>query len=221
MATLCARLVTCQRSVAKGCRLTRKVGIFSGTFDPIHKGHIGFAKQALEYYQLDKIFFMVEPRPRRKQGVRAFEHRQHMVQLAISGEPALGSIILDQNRFSAHHTLPILKERFKGAQLAMLMGDDMLHHLGSWPHVDELLANVGFIVGLRKDTRNQAEAYLRAIEQTRNLKLDYKIFVADHSEFASSKIRLSYKRGRAPEGLDRRVRSYIDKTGLYKSAEND
>lgn len=219
MATLRVRLAICQPSVAKGCRLTRKVGIFSGTFDPVHKGHIAFAKQALEYYELDKIFFLVEPRPRRKQGVRAFEHRQQMVQLAINGDPVFGSIILDQDRFSAHHTLPILKERFKGAQLFMLMGDDMLHHLGSWPHIDELLADVGFIVGLRKDSWSQAEAYLKAIEQARNLKLNYKIFTAEHSEFASSKIRLAYKRGKPAMGLDRRVRAYIDKTGLYKSTE--
>ena len=201
--------------------MTRKVGIFSGTFDPIHKGHIGFAKQAMEYYGLDKVFFMVEPRPRRKQGVRAFEHRQQMVQLAISGESRLGSIILEQDRFSAQHTLPVLKERFKGAELYMLMGDDMLHHLGSWPHVDELLKGVGFLVGLRKDSHKDAEGYIRAIQQARHIKLDYKIFEAEFSEYASSKIRLAYKRGKTPVGLDRRVRAYIEKNGLYKPADAD
>jgi nicotinate-nucleotide adenylyltransferase len=195
--------------------MNQRVGIFSGTFDPIHQGHIAFAKQALEYYELDKIFFLVEPRPRRKQGVRAFEHRQYMVQLAVSGDPALGSIVLEQDRFTAHQTLPILKARFKGAQLFMLMGDDMLHHLGSWPHIDDLLKGVSFIVGLRKDSYDQALAYLQAIEKTRNFKLDYRIFHSEHSDYASSKIRMAYKRGRPPAGLDRRVRAYIEKEGLY------
>lgn len=195
--------------------MRQRVGIFSGTFDPIHQGHIVFAKQALEYYELDKVFFLVEPRPRRKQGVRAFEHRQYMVQLAVSGDPSLGSIILEQDRFTAHQTLPILKARFKGAQLFMLMGDDMLHHLGSWPHVDDLLKGVGFIVGLRKDSYDQALAYLQAIEKTRNVKLDYRIFHSKQSDYASSKIRLAYKRGKTPAGLDRRVRAYIEKMGLY------
>ncbi|MCA9332160.1 adenylyltransferase/cytidyltransferase family protein, partial [Candidatus Saccharibacteria bacterium] len=51
----------------------KKVGIYAGSFDPIHKGHIALAEQAIQQCGQDKVFFMVEPRPRRKQGVKALE----------------------------------------------------------------------------------------------------------------------------------------------------
>ena len=198
--------------------MTHRVGIFSGTFDPIHDGHIAFARQALKEYGLDKIFFMVEPRPRRKQGVKASEHRQRMVELAIKREPAFGSIILEQDRFTAHQTLPVLNARFKGAELCMLMGDDMLRHLADWPHVDELLKGVSFIIGLRKDSPKAVESRLRALERARDLTLRYKVFQAEHSEYASSRIRMAYKYGRPPEGLDPAVQKYIETQGLYAPA---
>ncbi|MBI1857228.1 adenylyltransferase/cytidyltransferase family protein [Candidatus Saccharibacteria bacterium] len=116
-----------------------RIGIYSGTFDPVHDGHIAFANAALKQCNLDKIFFLVEPRPRRKQGVKAFEHRTEMVRLAIKNEHSLGSIVLNQQRFTPADTLPLLTERFKGADLYMLIGDDMLDHLAGWPHVECLL----------------------------------------------------------------------------------
>lgn len=193
----------------------RRVGIFSGTFDPVHSGHLAFARRALKAHDLDKVFFMVEPRPRRKQGVKAFEHRQAMVDLAIQGEPSFGSIVLEQVRFSADKTLPILKSRFKGAELYMLMGDDMLHHLGDWPHVDELLRDVAFIIGRRQDDPAEIKARIKNLEQTRGLKLRYKIFRAANSMDTSSQIRLAYKHGHTPAGLDPKVRNYINQNHLY------
>lgn len=198
----------------------RRVGIFSGTFDPVHEGHLAFARQALTANQLDKIFFLVEPRPRRKQGVRAFEHRQKMVELAIKDEPALGSIVLEQARFTAQETLPILQARFKGAELFMLMGDDMLHHLGDWPHVDELLRGVGFIIGLRQDSPEAVTGRLQALEQARGLKLRYHIFQADHYDHSSSKIRQAYKNQRLPVGVPSKVAAYIKRQGLYEASRD-
>lgn len=196
----------------------QRVGIFSGTFDPVHDGHVAFARQALRAYKLDRIFFLVEPRPRRKQGVKAFQHRQKMVDLAIADDPSFGSIVLEQARFTVHQTLPILQARFKGSELFMLMGDDMLHHLGDWPHVDELLKQVGFLIGRRRISQADARAHVEALEAARGLKLQYEIFQSEHSEYASSKIRLNYKKGQTPQGLNPQVKAYIDQAGLYGSA---
>src|SRR5258708_1287895 len=91
----------------------KKIPIFAGTFDPVHEGHLAFAQAALEE-GLEKVMFLVEPRPRRKQGVRALEHRTAMVQLAIADEPQLSTIVLEQARFSVNETLPVLRARFSG-----------------------------------------------------------------------------------------------------------
>lgn len=195
-----------------------KIGIYSGTFDPIHDGHIAFAQTALEQCHLDKIFFLVEPRPRRKQGVKAFEHRTAMVKLAIKGEPRLGSIVLKQQRFTPADTMPLLTERFKGAELYMLLGDDMLDHLSSWPDVDYLLKAVKFIVSVRKADENKIHQTLKDLETTRGLKLHYLIIDNDFSDVSSSNIKLALKSGQRPKGISTDVLNYIKKQGLYTSA---
>lgn len=194
-----------------------RIGIYSGTFDPVHDGHIAFAKAALGESKLDKIFFLVEPRPRRKQGVKAFEHRTEMVRLAIKNEHSLGSIVLNQQRFTPADTLPLLTERFRGAELHMIMGDDMLDHLASWPHVEFLLKAVNFIISVRQSDEKKIHKIVKNLEKTRGLKFNYQIIANSFPEVSSSKIKQALRSGKEPEGLSRSVLNYIKKNGLYTS----
>lgn len=193
----------------------KKVGIFAGSFDPIHQGHIAFARQALEECSLDKVFFLVEPRPRRKQGVRALEHRTKIVQLALKREPHMGSIMLEQTRFTVTETLPILKARFIGAELHLLFGDDVLKHLVDWPHVEDLLSGVSFIIGVRSNSITKINATIHALEKARGIKMNYSVFKSTAPDLSSSQIRLSLKRGQEPLGLTSTVLKYIQSKGLY------
>lgn len=194
-----------------------KIGIYSGTFDPIHEGHISLAKIALEQGKLDKIFFLVEPRPRRKQGVKAFEHRTEMVRLAIKKEPKFGSIVLNQQRFTPADTLPLLTERFKGAELYMIMGDDMLDHLSGWPHVEYLLRAVSFIISVRQSDEIKIRKIVKDLERTRGLEFHYQIIANDFPKVSSSKIKRAIRLGQVPVGLSRPVLNYIKKKRLYTS----
>jgi nicotinate-nucleotide adenylyltransferase len=198
----------------------KRVGILAGTFDPVHDGHLAFAHQALKECGLDKIFFLVEPRPRRKQGVKALEHRLQMVQLAIKDESKFGTIMLEQTRFSVTETLPVLKELFKGAQMNLLFGDDVLNHLAQWPHVDQLVRDVSFIIGVRQHTPHDVESHLQNLQRTRGLKLHYSLFVSTAPRLSSSYIRASIKHGHRPHGLQDAVRAYISENGLYSSGIN-
>src|SRR5688572_18703158 len=143
--------------------MIKKIGIFSGTFDPIHEGHLAFAQAALEQ-GLEKVWFLVEPRPRRKQGVRALEHRQAMVGLAIESEPKFGQIMLEQARFTAHETLPVLQARFKGRQLVLLFGDDVLSHIADWPDVQKLVQAIELMIAVRKDEAEKVVDNLKYLE---------------------------------------------------------
>lgn len=192
----------------------QKIGIYSGTFDPVHEGHLAFAEETIKQQGLEKVFFMVEPRPRRKQGVKAFEHRARMVQLAIADNPKLGSIILDQERFTTADTLPVLIERFRGAELCMLMGDDMVSRLAAWPQVEELLKSVSFIVGLRRLERPELEREIENITRV-SARLRYELIQAPLPEISSSNIKQSMKQGKQPAGLPPSVSEYIQSTGLY------
>lgn len=199
--------------------MSQKIGIFSGTFDPVHEGHVQFALDAIAQKKLDKIFFMVERNPRRKQGVRAFEHRQAMVQLAIEDHKQLGSIITDQDRFTAHETLPVLKARFEGAQLVLLAGDDMLSHMNEWPHIENLIKDVAFIFGVRGD-QTLAKERVRNIERARSLKFHVHFMPSPYTNVSSSRIRTQLKNHERPSYINEKVAAYITEAGLYTSADS-
>ncbi len=194
----------------------KRVGIFSGTFDPIHNGHLAFANEALVKAGLDKIFFMVEPSPRRKQGVRALEHRIKMVQLALAGEPHFATIALDHSRFDAATTLPLLQARFKGAELYMLMGDDMLltHFIG-WPHVESLIEAVYFLIGARISAAKDVAKHVHQIEKTKGLKFHYQIIQTAQTSISSLSVRNTLRKGHSSQDISPDVAEYIAENGLY------
>ncbi len=194
----------------------KRIGIFSGTFDPIHSGHVAFAKEAQKTCRLDRIFFLIEPRPRRKQGVKGFEHRLKMVQLALKDEPALGVIQLEHARFDAERTLPLLQERFKGSQLYMLMGDDMLltHFIG-WPHIEGLISSVHFIIGARGSTQSELAKHVRQIEHTKGLKFNYSVITTIKTEVSSVSVRRQLRKGLDCPDIHPAVARYIARHRLY------
>ncbi len=194
----------------------KKVGIFSGTFDPVHNGHIAFAREALEKGGLDKVFFLVEPNPRRKQGVRALEHRVKMVQLALKHQPQFATIVLEHAQFDAAHTLPLLQARFKGSQLYILMGDDMLlEHFISWPHVENLIKAVHFMIGARLATHEAVEQHVKQIEHTKGVKFHYSVIETAQTTISSLSVRRQVRKGLDCKDIDPAVGAYIKRHGLY------
>lgn len=127
----------------------RKIGIFSGTFDPIHHGHLTFAKVAADEVSLDKVYFLIEPEPRNKQAVTDYNHRQAMLQLAIKNQPALDLLEVSTKQFDLEHTLPELQSRFNEDQLYLLMGSEV-NSLSNWPGIDKV-SKLSFIIAARSD----------------------------------------------------------------------
>lgn len=199
--------------------MSKKIGIFAGTFDPIHEGHLAFAESALQA-GLEKVWFLVEPKPRRKQGVHAIQHRQAMVDLAIADNPKFGTIIIDQPRFTAHQTLPLLQSRFLGHKLVLLFGDDVISHIAGWPHVDELVKSVQLLVASRKTDDKKILHSMKYLEKSRNLKFDFQIIYPDMAQVSSSKLRIDLKHGKNAAGIPAAVRNYISKNQLYTSGSD-
>lgn len=197
----------------------QKVGVFAGTFDPIHEGHLAFAKQATELCGLHKVFFLVETRPRRKQGVRALEHREAMVRLAVADHDELGMIQLEQPRFNVEETLPKLIALFKGAELYFLMGEDIALHLNNWPHIEDLLESSNFILGVREGDETKISTLLDVIKKSRNITFPVEIITTEHNGMSSSQIRGTYKKGRQPVGVPSKVADYIKASKLYATSE--
>lgn len=194
----------------------KKIGIFAGTFDPVHDGHIAFANTALTL-GLEKIMFMPEPRPRHKQGVKALEHRVAMVKLAVADYPKFGTIVLEQARFSAHETLPILQAMFPGHRLVLLFGDDVVYHISSWPNVEKLVDACELMIASRHKDTSSLDSALQTLQKTTTLKFKYQIIHTNNDKITSSKIRLGIRRGKPVSGLATSVSNYVTKNRLYAS----
>src|ERR1700712_538230 len=103
-----------------------RIGIYAGTFHPVHAGHITFALQALEAAQLDMVYFMPERRPRHKQQVEHFAHRVAMITRAAKPYQYFDVLEFVDVNFSIERTLPALQQRFAGDELVFLFGSDVL-----------------------------------------------------------------------------------------------
>jgi len=194
----------------------RKVGIYSGSFDPVHDGHVAFAIQAANQCGLDKVFFMVEPSPRRKQGVKALEHREAMVALALKPYKILSQIILSQDRFTVELTLPQLLSRFKGAKLYFLMGDDVFTRLQNWGNINNLVETVEFIVGTRTYNQQKIFNHQKLLNNLTGLNTRVQLISTTQNKVASRSIRAQLKTANVT-GISEPVKEYIFRHGLYHS----
>jgi nicotinate-nucleotide adenylyltransferase len=122
-----------------------RIGVFGGTFDPPHLGHLILAEEA--YYQLglNRLLWVLTPIPPHKPGrpVSPLEQRLALVQAAIRDNPAFELSRVDIDRqppFFALDTILLLKKQDPEAKFVYLMGGDSLHDLAAWSRPQEFLA---------------------------------------------------------------------------------
>jgi nicotinate-nucleotide adenylyltransferase len=114
-----------------------RVGIFGGTFDPVHIGHLILAEQAREQASLDAVWFIPAPRPPHKEeaALTRFEQRVEMLQLATAGNPSFRIDEVEKERSGPSYTAKTLEEltgRHPGAEFFLLVGSDTLADLPNW-----------------------------------------------------------------------------------------
>lgn len=124
-------------------RLTR-YGVFGGSFDPPHIGHLILAEEARWQLRLDAVLWVLTPTPPHKPGQQfaPLEARRRMVLAAIMGNPHFLFSTVDIDRPGPHYavdTIHLLKAQFPRAQLIYLMGGDSLRDLPTWQRPAELV----------------------------------------------------------------------------------
>lgn len=134
----------------------RRIGIFGGTFDPVHIGHLILAEAARESLRAEQILFLPAADPPHKQGDTRLpiEHRLAMLELAIADDPYFAISRVDIDRPGPHYTadtVRILHESYPDAELYFLMGGDSLHDLPTWHRPHEILKYVQLAVMRRTD----------------------------------------------------------------------
>jgi nicotinate-nucleotide adenylyltransferase len=113
-----------------------KLGIFGGTFDPIHLGHLILAEQCREQCGLDQVWFVVAGMPPHKPAGRtAVAHRLEMARIATAGHPGFAVSEIEANRPGPHYsvdTLESVRADRPNDSLYFLIGADSLADLPSW-----------------------------------------------------------------------------------------
>lgn len=128
-----------------------KIGIYGGTFDPVHHGHLILARETLEELALDEIIFVpaaISPHKVNREPVAA-DVRLEMVRRAIAGEMRFCVDDLELRRPPPSYTIDTiqeLKRRYTGAELFYLVGSDNVPGLNTWQRADELRRMVQFVV---------------------------------------------------------------------------
>ncbi|MDE6742063.1 MAG: nicotinate (nicotinamide) nucleotide adenylyltransferase [Muribaculaceae bacterium] len=128
-----------------------KVGVFGGSFDPIHNGHINLAKYVLDHTDLDEVWLMVSPlNPLKPQGyVATDDQRLDMARLAVADLPG---IKISDFEFSlpipsyTYNTLTKLKEAYPDIDFRLIIGGDNWAHFDRWRNPQEILDQFGLIV---------------------------------------------------------------------------
>lgn len=143
-----------------------KIGLFGGTFDPVHRGHLALARAALDHYQLNRIYFVPAniPPHKQRQPLSPFLHRFAMLALATVQEKAFVPSLLEAPEEGAvparkgqHEkpnytidTIRRLKQSFKASdKLFLLIGMDAFADIAKWHQSEALFSECEFVVANR------------------------------------------------------------------------
>ena len=143
----------------------KKYGIFGGSFDPIHYGHLMICEYIKEEMGLDKVIFIPTGNPPHKDlGVSA-EDRYEMVRIAISPNPDFEISDIETTRVNLSYTVDTIRELkkiYKEEKLYFLIGLDSLFQLKTWKKIGDLSQEIEFVVALRpfeRELRNKDKSY--------------------------------------------------------------
>jgi len=192
----------------------RRIGLFGGTFDPPHLGHLVLAEWARARLGLDRVVFMPAGTPPHKRGRRLTDaaHRLAMTRLAVRGNPAFSVSGLEARRVGPSFTVDTLQHfhaRQPGARLYLLMGADSLADFPSWRGPGEIARLATLVVAARPGPADPAQG---AVARGRVVMLDNPLVA-----ISSSALRARARGGRSLRYLvPDAVAAYVARHGMYR-----
>ena len=146
-----------------------KVGLFFGSFNPIHTGHLFIANHMACHTELDEVWLVVSPQnPFKKKSSLLPEYdRLHLVNLAIEGNDKLKASSIEFNLPQPSYTIDTLiylEEKFPTYEFSLIMGADNLPTLHKWKNSDILINNYDIFVYQRPGTAVQMSDYPKNIQ---------------------------------------------------------
>lgn len=193
----------------------KKIGLFFGSFNPIHIGHLILANYILENSDMDELWFVVSPQNpfKEKKSLLKDHNRLDMAQLAVKNYPKMRAsnveFSLPQPSYTID-TLTYLHEKYPDYSFSLIMGEDNLASLPKWKNSETLVKNHHIIVYPRVFDPGKADSqYL----QHENISL----IKAPVIELSATEIRNMIKAGKnARPMLPPEVFDYLDGSSFYK-----
>lgn len=189
-----------------------KIGLFFGSFNPIHIGHLIISNTIYEYTDVDEIWFIVSPLNPFKRGSKSLAHefdRIDMVERAIEDQPQFKAMDIEFNLPKPNYTintLVYLEEKFPNYAFKLIIGEDNLENFKKWKNFQLILENYGLIV------------YPRPNAKSSELLTHPHVFFVDapRIDISASFIRKSIKLGKSIKYLvPEKVYEFINDRKLY------
>ncbi|MDY5895654.1 MAG: nicotinate (nicotinamide) nucleotide adenylyltransferase [Oscillospiraceae bacterium] len=195
-----------------------KIGVFGGTFNPPHNGHVRLAKAAADELKLDKLLVIPSCIPPHKIAAKLADgqERLEMCRLAFGCDPRFEVSPIELERGSRSYTVETLRELkalYPDSELYFIVGSDMLESFDKWYLWQEILSLSVLCAASRE------EGYSPDLSRFGKLAERIKIITLDPLEVSSTQIRNSAGEV-SPELLDPKVAAYIREHGLYDDGLN-
>ena len=196
----------------------KKIGLFGGTFNPVHNGHLNLLRQVQAQMQFDELLLIPSHLPPHKEAsdLASGKDRLQMLALAVEDIPEAGVCDIELHKSGKSYTIETLKKLrrlFPTAELYFIVGTDMLLTFDEWKQWRDIL-KLAYLVASGRDEGE----YERLCEKAQKLDRE-RIIVLKTQPFplSSTEIRRKLKAGEdVAELLPPKVLRYIEQKGLYR-----
>lgn len=194
----------------------KKVGLYFGTFNPIHLGHLVIANHLVEFTDLDEVWFVITPQSpfKTKQSLLGNHHRYQMVLEATEEYPKLKpsniEFNLPQPNYTVHTLAHLLEKHPANYDFSLIMGEDNLKSLHKWKNYEVILENHDIYVYPRVSSGSVNHQF----KNNPKIKM---VTDAPIMEISSTFIRKNHKLGKnITPLLPATVFKYIDEMNFYR-----
>ena len=198
----------------------KKYGIFGGSFNPIHYGHLMICEYIKEEMGLDKVIFIPTGNPPHKELELSAEDRYEMVRLAISPNPDFEISDIETTRVKKSYTVDTIRELkkiYKEEKLYFLIGLDSLFQLKTWMKIGDLSQEIEFVVALRLGYLDREEVNKEIDFLRENFGTKINLIKTPLYEISSTDLRDRIREGKSLRYLiPKKVLDYIEESGFYK-----